>query len=102
MEIIHDELRDRLGENLSFDVLLKDHTTIGTGGIADYFYRANKVEELINIPAEIVEGAGQCGYIPLLLAAFAVSGLKVSSEVFSYEKPFGVGYLVGKGDIEYE
>jgi aromatic ring-opening dioxygenase LigB subunit len=61
-----------------------------------------KVEELINIPAEIVEGAGQCGYIPLLLAAFAVSGLKVSSEVFSYEKPFGVGYLVGKGDIEYE
>ena len=41
-------------------------------------------------------------WISLLFYAFAVSGLKVSSEVFSYEKPFGVGYLVGKGDIEYE
>jgi len=61
-----------------------------------------KVEELINIPMEIVEGAGQCGYIPLLLAAFAVSGFKVNSEVLSYEKPFGVGYMVGKCDIYYE
>lgn len=61
-----------------------------------------KVEELINIPMNIVEGAGQCGFIPLLLAAFAVSGLKIDSEVLSYEKPFGVGYMVGKGDVIYE
>lgn len=47
MDLFKDELKDRLGQNLKFDVLLKDHTTIGTGGVADYFFTANKIEQLI-------------------------------------------------------
>ena len=48
MEIFREELKDRLGKNLAFDLLLKDYTTIGTGGIADYYYVAEKIDDLIN------------------------------------------------------
>lgn len=65
MDLIQDELKDRLGENLEFDVLLKHHSTLGVGGIADYFYRALSVENLafavntaqkFNIPFVVIGG----------------------------------------------
>lgn len=61
-----------------------------------------RLDKIKDIPENIVEGAGQCGFIPLILASFALSGLKIKTKVLSYEKPFGVGYLVGKGDIYYD
>lgn len=61
-----------------------------------------RLDKIKDIPENIVHGAGQCGFIPLVLASFAVGELQIKAEVFSYEKPFGVGYLVGKGDIYYD
>ncbi len=65
MDIIDDELKDRLGDNLEFKTLLKNYTTIGVGGIADYFYCAQNIEQLVqsvglaekfNIPYLIIGG----------------------------------------------
>lgn len=65
MDLINDELRERLGDNLDFNVLLKNHSTIGAGGVSDYFYLAKNVNELVkcikeadklNIPFVVIGG----------------------------------------------
>lgn len=45
------------------------------------------------IPGSLLEEAGQCGYYSLLFALGAREG---SVKVFSYEGPFGIGYLVAE------
>lgn len=45
------------------------------------------------IPGDLLEEAGQCGYNSLLFALGAREG---AIKVFSYEGPFGVGYLVAE------
>ncbi len=66
MDLINEELKERLGESLEFNVLLKNYSSIGTGGVADYFYIAKDVNELVksikeadklNIPFTII-GSG--------------------------------------------
>ncbi len=42
-----DELRENLGPKLEENVLLRDFTSMGVGGVADYFYRAQKVNDLV-------------------------------------------------------
>jgi len=73
-----------------FDKMVYDYIALG------------KMEKIKEIPEDIVDGAGQCGFNPLILGSSAIQGLNVRTEVFSYEKPFGVGYLIGKGDVFYE
>lgn len=51
--------------------------------------------ELAQIPADLYEPAGQCGLPSFVMGAGALDGRKVETEVFSYEGPFGVGYLTG-------
>jgi AmmeMemoRadiSam system protein A len=48
---------------------------------------------LTALPETLVEEAAQCGYHSLLLALGARTG---SCQVFSYEGPFGVGYLTAE------
>lgn len=48
-------------------------------------------KKLTNLPVDLVEKAGECGYRSLRLALAAKDG---APEVLSYEGPFGVGYLV--------
>lgn len=42
-----EELKENLGDKLEENVLLRDFTSMGVGGVADYFYRAQKVDELV-------------------------------------------------------
>ncbi|RKQ88949.1 AmmeMemoRadiSam system protein A [Brockia lithotrophica] len=62
--------------------------------IRDIFARAAG-RELLDLDPRLVEGAGECGFRPLLVLFGALEGLPVETEVLSYEGPFGVGYLVG-------
>lgn len=55
--------------------------------------------QIKKIPYQIVDGAAQCGYIPLVFASEILKGCKLEAEVLSYEGTSGVGYLVGKGDV---
>ena len=48
-------------------------------------------KKIADLPAELVERAGECGYRSLRLALAAKEG---APEVLSYEGTFGVGYLV--------
>ncbi|HBW37779.1 AmmeMemoRadiSam system protein A [Desulfosporosinus sp. BICA1-9] len=48
-------------------------------------------KKITDIPIDLIEKAGECGYRSLRLALAAKEG---APEVLSYEGPFGVGYLV--------
>jgi AmmeMemoRadiSam system protein A len=54
---------------------------------------AGDVQSFLNIPEELRENAGECGYRSLVMMFGALDGRKFTSRVFSYEGPFGVGYL---------
>lgn len=53
-----------------------------------------QVEKLFSVDNNLIEKAGECGFRPLILMLGTLDGLKVKSEVISYEGPFGVGYCV--------
>ena len=42
-----EELKANLGDKLEENVLLRDFTSMGVGGVADFFYRAQKVDDLV-------------------------------------------------------
>lgn len=71
--------------------------------VADAF-AAGDWKGLTSIPGEIVAAAGECGYRSLMVLAGIVrmahvEGLLTENHLFSYEGPFGVGYLVGEVEI---
>lgn len=43
------ELKENFGDKLEENILLRDFTSMGVGGVADYFYRAQRVDELVGI-----------------------------------------------------
>jgi AmmeMemoRadiSam system protein A len=49
---------------------------------------------LINMDYEKAERAGECGLRPIIMMMGALDGKAVDAEVYSYEGPFGVGYMV--------
>lgn len=52
------------------------------------------VNAFLNISEELRNNAGECGYRSLVIMFGALDGREFGSRVFSYEGPFGVGYLV--------
>lgn len=58
------------------------------------------VELLINLPDELVEGARECGLRPIIMMLGALDSYRVVSRIYSYEGPFGVGYLVADFQIQ--
>lgn len=53
-----------------------------------------EVENLLNIPAELRDNAGECGYRSMVILMGTLDGRSFIPQIFSYEGPFGVGYLV--------
>ncbi len=49
MEIMEKKLKERFGGRIKTGVLLKNYTSMGVGGLADYFYTAENIEELVTI-----------------------------------------------------
>ncbi|MGS0765714.1 AmmeMemoRadiSam system protein A [Syntrophomonas curvata] len=52
------------------------------------------VAAFLNISEELRSNAGECGYRSLVIMFGALDGRGFTPKVFSYEGPFGVGYLV--------
>jgi AmmeMemoRadiSam system protein A len=50
--------------------------------------------QLLGIDPKIRKGAAECGLASIVVAAGALDGRRVHSEVYSYEGPYGVGYMV--------
>lgn len=54
------------------------------------------LEDLMDLPEELCDKAGECGYRSLLILSGALKGLSYRSACLSYEGPFGVGYGVAQ------
>lgn len=52
------------------------------------------IRAMFNLSEELVEAAGECGLRPIFFLLGAMDGLETTSEILSYEGPFGVGYAV--------
>lgn len=62
-------------------------------------FKRNKLELLFALEDEMVEGASECGLRSFMMLAGALEGLETSSELLSYEGPFGVGYAVAAFEV---
>jgi aromatic ring-opening dioxygenase LigB subunit len=51
-------------------------------------------ERIMGIPELLADRAGECGLRPIIMLLGALSDFEVESKIYSYEGPFGVGYLV--------
>lgn len=51
------------------------------------------IKGLLAIPEHLRQNAGECGYRSVVMMLGVLDGLEYDSRVFSYEGPFGVGYL---------
>jgi len=58
-----------------------------------------KVDEILAITDQEMEDAGECGTRSFVIMFGALSGYGIRPFVYSYEGPFGVGYLVAKIEI---
>jgi len=58
--------------------------------------RSCATRRIVDLDPELRRLAGECGYRSMLVAIGAGEGLDQSCELFSYEAPFGVGYLVAQ------
>ncbi|MEN6462325.1 MAG: AmmeMemoRadiSam system protein A [Syntrophomonas sp.] len=51
------------------------------------------VEGILSLPHYFLENAGECGYRSLVIMLGALDGTSYNTNIFSYEGPFGIGYL---------
>jgi len=56
--------------------------------------RVGDIEAILRIPDSLRHNAGECGYMSIVIMLGALDGYAFESRIFSYEGPFGVGYLV--------
>jgi MEMO1 family protein len=56
--------------------------------------REGRVEDILEFDQRLVEEAGECGMRSFIIALGALGDEPFTSEIISYEGPFGVGYLV--------
>lgn len=58
--------------------------------------KRGSMEEILHFDFDLAEKAGECGLRSLIIAAGALSGPQLDTQVVSYEGPFGVGYGTAK------
>lgn len=58
--------------------------------------RRADVKGLLETDMHLLEKAGECGTRSIVMMFGALEGSKLSPEIYSYEGPFGVGYLIAK------
>lgn len=61
--------------------------------------KENNSEKILNIDPGLIEEAGECGLLSIVILLGVLSELKYNFEILSYEAPFGVGYLVAKANL---
>lgn len=57
------------------------------------------VETILKTDERFLEKAGECGTRSIIIMFGALHGRKLKPEIYSYEGPFGVGYLVAKMNV---
>ncbi len=65
-------------------------------------FDTNQLGTLLDMGKDIIEEAGQCGLIPFIIATGMLNEYHLNTTCFSYQNPYGVGYLCGFAAIEVE
>jgi MEMO1 family protein len=63
-------------------------------------FENNRLPDLLSIPEKTTNAAGQCGLAPFILAAGLLDQQEVNTQLYSYEGPFGIGYLNAYTSVE--
>lgn len=50
-----EDFQNKYGKRIEENVLLRDFTSMGVGGVADYFFRANRVEDMVGVVSYLVK-----------------------------------------------
>ena len=66
--------------------------------VVDILRRGN-LKELLNMDRLLAREIGECGLRPIFCLMGILDGLPITSQVLSYEAPFGVGYAVAQFDV---
>ncbi|MGE5417059.1 MAG: AmmeMemoRadiSam system protein A, partial [Acidobacteriota bacterium] len=75
--------------------------------LAEYLAKGQFID-VLDMPESLRENAGECGYRSVVMMLGALNKIQVKPHLYSYEGPFGVGYLVagfepqGPGQDLYE
>ncbi|MFZ5985704.1 MAG: AmmeMemoRadiSam system protein A [Bacillota bacterium] len=64
--------------------------------------RQNNIERLLDLDENFCESAGECGLRPFVMMFGALDGHEIEPEIYSYEGPFGIGYMVARLKVEKE
>jgi MEMO1 family protein len=65
-------------------------------------FAMNRLRDLKDIPDQLSEAAGQCGLVPFVIAAGILDHLSTETKLFSYEGPYGVGYLCAFTEVSQD
>ncbi len=60
----------------------------------------NNIAELLKIDPKLVEEAGTCGLQAIAIFAGIIESMNFTPQILSYEKPFGVGYLLAEFQLQ--
>ena len=58
--------------------------------------KTGAIENILTLDETLVERAGQCAQKPLEFLTGCFDGYRVKTKIFSYEGPFGVGYMTAR------
>lgn len=58
--------------------------------------KASDVHGILSIDEAFMEEAGECGTRSIIIMLGAMSGNSLQTDIYSYEGPFGVGYMVAR------
>ncbi|MDD3486796.1 MAG: class III extradiol dioxygenase subunit B-like domain-containing protein [Candidatus Moranbacteria bacterium] len=62
--------------------------------------RKKDLKGLVDIENDFLEEAGECGLRPMIIMLSAIANLRWDIRPFTYEAPFGVGYLAANMNIK--
>lgn len=60
------------------------------------FLKEKRAKDILNFDGVFIDEAGECGLRSIIMLLGIVKSKKWSFDLFSYEGPFGVGYMVGR------
>jgi len=64
------------------------------------FLKNSDSQSIINFDPELLERAAECGLRSIAILLGILNNINFNFELFSYEAPFGVGYLVGQFKLD--
>lgn len=62
--------------------------------------RTGDVKGILDTDEHFLEKAGECGTRSIVMMLGALHDMKFTPEIYSYEGPFGVGYLIAKMNLD--